>query len=190
MRIDPAPPRTPARPGLPPFPPPPPPRSRRRGRLPRRLSAWAVLASLAALGGCGGTLRVVRLTPASGELALIGNRDEAHAQAESYMRRQCPYGYDVLREGEVRPSADPWSSSGFGAARAESSDTTEPSEWHIEFRCRGHVGEAPAPPAAPVPKAPAVASSAPPPPAAPAPAPAASSAPPPAPTASAPSSWF
>jgi hypothetical protein len=128
----------------------------------------------------------VRLTPASGELALVGSHSEAQAQAEAYMRRQCPYGYEVLEEGEGRVSVDPWSSPSLGAARSNGSSAFEQSEWRIRYHCRGQSGAAPSPSLA------SVASAAKAPPGAPAP-PTASpqpSAPPPAPSASAPSNWF
>jgi hypothetical protein len=192
MRIDLTPARTLPRPVLLPFVPPPALRPRSRRRPPRHFAAWLRLASLAALAACGGTIRVVRLTPASGELALVGSHDEAHAQAEAYMRRQCPYGYDVLEEGEGRTNIDPWSSPGFAPARGNGPTAFEQPEWRIRYQCRGRIGEAPTPALTPVASAakapvPSVAPASPPL-MAPTPVPTEPSTPPPAPSAS--SSWF
>lgn len=144
------------------------------------------LALATALVACGGSFRVMNVAPASGELALQGERDEAHADAASYIEQHCPEGHDVLDDGiTVVGRQAPTNVTAFGARFG--TPAADVVEWRLRYRCVRPA--APAPP----PRAPSLAAApehapppAPPPPEA---APAPSVAPPP-PASPPPNNWF
>ncbi|HEU4410761.1 MAG TPA: hypothetical protein VFS43_36250 [Polyangiaceae bacterium] len=120
-----------------------------------RSSLPAAMALATLLGACGGSFRVVRRAPAAGELALAGDPDEAREQAEDYMRRQCPEGYDVLDEGEaVVGSRSTAYAPGYGRRSGFVNVTTSDiAEWRIRYRCKEALAPAatvPVPRPAPV----------------------------------------
>jgi hypothetical protein len=122
------------------------------------LSLMAIAFFSFAATGCA-TIRVVKRTPAGGELALIGARDEAQQKANEYMDRQCPAGYDVLEEGEAVVGQNMSTTSRptrglFGDKQVQSNSVSEDKrEWRVKYQCKGVEGpEAPsAAPAAPAP---------------------------------------
>lgn len=128
----------------------------------RRFYLPAALALAATLGACGGSFRVVRHAPNAGEVSLSGDVEEARAQAEDYMRRQCPEGHDVVDEGEAVVGSQ---SSTFVPAYGRRSGvvntmTSDIAEWRIRYRCKdepapGVLVPVPRPATAPVAPAPA-----------------------------------
>ncbi|MBX3260407.1 MAG: hypothetical protein KIS78_03600 [Labilithrix sp.] len=77
------------------------------------LSVFALFA-----GGCG-SYRVLSEAKTGGTVALEGAHDGARSKAESYMRAQCPDGFEVVEEGDAIGSD--------GASR----------EWRISYVCTG-----------------------------------------------------
>ncbi|MBX3197813.1 MAG: hypothetical protein KF850_30760 [Labilithrix sp.] len=76
----------------------------------------AVLTLFAA--GCG-SYRVLSEAKTGGTVALEGAHDRARSKAESYMRAQCPGGFEIVEEGDAIASD--------GASR----------EWRISYVCAG-----------------------------------------------------
>ncbi len=110
---------------------------------------------------CGG-IRVVRVTPSGGVLALQGDQTKARQKAEDYMASRCTNGYDILEEGEAvvgQTTSGSANTYGSGGRRYGSSFTTMSSssqdvrEWRVTYQCKGAAPEAP--PAAATPGAPA-----------------------------------
>lgn len=129
-----------------------------------------VATALTALAGCSG-IRVVRASPQGGEIALLGNREDAMEKARLEMQRTCGGQYTIVEEGETvvgeqtngsstTEQGRTWS--GRPASRTSTSSTTrDVTEWRVKYAC----GAAQPPPVQPQPGA------APPPGGAPAPAP-------------------
>jgi hypothetical protein len=70
------------------------------------------------MSGCG-SYRVLSEAKGGGTVALEGSHDSAREKAESYMRLQCPGGYEVVEEGDALSEA--------GGSR----------EWRLSYRCIG-----------------------------------------------------
>lgn len=132
------------------------------------LSSSSLLALAMSLVACSGSVRVVNVAPSGGELALEGEREMAHAEAESYMSRHCPRGHDVLHDGveyvgTKSAATVPLYGASAGWARANQT------EWRLQYRCSGQppapqivesptpepkaAAPTPAPAAAPAPEA-------------------------------------
>lgn len=109
----------------------------------------AVRAALAAAGaavllaGCGPRARLVLVQPGGGAVAIPRNTPPAREKALDLAARQCPRGFDIVREEEVvtgeRVTRE--YSTEFDAVREEVRTTEEersrPSlEWRITFTCR------------------------------------------------------
>jgi hypothetical protein len=107
------------------------------------LSSSSLLALAVSLVACGGSVRVVNVAPSGGELALEGEREMAHAEAESYMSRHCPRGHDVLHDGmeyigTKSAATVPLYGASAGWARANQT------EWRLQYRCSGQPPTTPA----------------------------------------------
>lgn len=119
------------------------------------------------LAGCSG-IRVVKANKAGGEIALIGNREDAMEKARLEMARTCggPQNYEVMEEGETvvgqttqtsgsqqTESGQTWS--GRPATRTTGNSTQETrdaTEWRVKYSCKGAaVAAAPATDGTPVP---------------------------------------
>jgi hypothetical protein len=131
--------------------------TRRLSARPSTLALALPLALGATLAACaGGSIRVVDKTPAHGELALLGNRDEARNLARSYMEKHCPKGYQVLDDGKTYVGA-PHREIGASEGRVGAKNTepdhvdigasegragvkgTDPDkmQWRIRYQCDG-----------------------------------------------------
>lgn len=124
---------------------------------PSTLALAVALALGATLSACAsGSIRVVSQAPAHGELALLGNRDEARNLARSYMEQRCPKGYQVLNDGKTyvnAPQQDIGASEGRVGAKNTNPDHhdigasegragvkgTDPDkvQWRIKYQCDG-----------------------------------------------------
>src|SRR5687767_12295702 len=98
------------------------------------LSSSSLLAMAVSLVACGGSFRVVDVAPTGGELALQGEREQARAQAQSYISRHCPSGHDVLHDGLALIGTQPAQGvtpygSRFGSPRVDQI------EWRVHYRC-------------------------------------------------------
>jgi hypothetical protein len=105
--------------------------------------AIASVLALSTIGltGCG-TYRVVHRTPAGGEVALEGSEEKAREAANEYMASQCPYGFDVIEEGEAVVGSETTASTRkekvFGVPVSSTrSQTTDKREWRLKYQCRG-----------------------------------------------------
>lgn len=105
--------------------------------------AIASVLALSTIGltGCG-TYRVVHRTAAGGEVALEGSEDKAREAASEYMASQCPYGFDVIEEGEAVVGSETTASTRkekvFGVpVSSTQSQTTDKREWRLKYQCRG-----------------------------------------------------
>jgi hypothetical protein len=117
----------------------------------------AIFLSLAAgamiLGGCSG-IRVVKASRSGGEIALLGNREDAMEKARMEMARTCggPDQFDVVEEGEVVVGqVESTNSSAWGgrhyASGHSTTETSNKTEWRVKYACKGAAQ--PPPPAAP-----------------------------------------
>lgn len=118
------------------------------------------------LAGCSG-IRVVKASKAGGEIALIGNREDAMEKARLEMANTCggPQNYEVLEEGETvvgqttqtsgsQQTEQGHSWSGRPATRTTGSSTQETrdaTEWRVKYGCKGAAAPAPVPAPAPAP---------------------------------------
>ena len=120
----------------------------------------ALIAAVATLSGCSG-IRVVKASKAGGEIALLGNREEAMTKATMEMNRMCgPSGFNIVEEGETVIGTHSTSSGQttaghtfFGAPATRSSgttDTIEKTEWRVKYTCNG-AAQPPTPAPAPAP---------------------------------------
>jgi hypothetical protein len=104
--------------------------------------------SFATLVGCAAhTFRVVEKTSGAGVVAIATAQDQAREQAESYMKSQCPAGYDVQKEAEAvigETTKGKQQATWYGGS-SSSSTTTQKTEWRIEYKCKDASGAAPAP---------------------------------------------
>ncbi len=120
-----------------------------------------IVLAICSLVGCSAA-RVVRETKTGGEIALLGDREEARQKANAMMAAKCQAGYEVDEEGDVvvgqetQARSDQYSrnrSSGWG--RPSSTTTTsatsrDVTEWRILYHCKGtEAPAAPAPASAP-----------------------------------------
>jgi len=124
--------------------------------------ATALIAAAASLSGCSG-IRVVKASKAGGEIALLGNREEAMTKASMEMNRMCgPAGFEIVEEGEAvigtQSTSNGQSTAGqtfFGAPTVRTSgttDTVQKTEWRVKYTCKG-VAQPAAPAPAPMPGA-------------------------------------
>ncbi|HEU4535919.1 MAG TPA: hypothetical protein VFS00_17465 [Polyangiaceae bacterium] len=90
----------------------------------------------AALTACGGSIRVVDQGHASGELALVGDRQEARVHAGAYMGQHCPKGYRVLNDGKTivpeRPAKIGTSEGRLGVA----GPSPDAMQWRVRYECQ------------------------------------------------------
>jgi hypothetical protein len=103
--------------------------------------------SFAAVGCGGSTFRVVEKTSGAGVVAIASAQDQAREQAETYMKSQCPTGYDVQKEAEavIGETTKGKQQAGWLGSTNTSSTTTQKTEWRIEYKCKDAGGAAPAP---------------------------------------------
>ena len=108
----------------------------RAGRA--RLAGAAVLL----LGGCA-TARLVLVEPGGGAVAIHRNTPQNREQALELIARQCPRGYDIVREEEVVTGAtvtreyDTELDRSFEELRTRERERVRRDvEWRITFTCR------------------------------------------------------
>ncbi|MCU0680848.1 MAG: hypothetical protein MUF34_01030 [Polyangiaceae bacterium] len=99
-----------------------------------RMPLWLTPLLAGTLVACGGTVRVVSVAPASGELALQGDRSEAQAQAKSFIGQHCPTGHDVVHDGVTVVGTRPESNT-TAYGRHFDAPPTDLVEWRIRYRC-------------------------------------------------------
>jgi hypothetical protein len=112
------------------------------------LTKVLLVATVGALGAGCSAIRVVKLTQEGGEIALLGDRDDAMEKAEREMARQCggPGSFEVVEQGEVvvgqvtqtqgstsTQKGKHGSSTGYSSGTATTTDQTE---WRVLFQCR------------------------------------------------------
>ena len=107
-------------------------------------------ASFASVGCIHGSYRVVKRTPNSGELALMGPQDEARFRATEYMASQCPAGYDIVEEGEAVIGQEGVAQTQrgvgfFGPTLNTQTSTVNKTEWRVKFQCKETAGAKAAP---------------------------------------------
>ena len=126
--------------------------------------ATALVAAAVALAGCS-AIRVVKANKAGGEIALLGNREDAMTKAGVEMNRICgAHGFEVVEEGEAvigtHSTSEEQAVGGrtfFGAPAVKttgSTDTVQKTEWRVKYICKGvdqPAAPSAAPPAAPMP---------------------------------------
>jgi hypothetical protein len=102
---------------------------------PRFYRLSLILTLAAPLAACGGSIRVVAQGPARGELALLGDRQEARSQAKTYMGQHCPQGYQVLDVSKAviaEPSVKIGTSEGRLGVAGASPDSMP---WRLRYQC-------------------------------------------------------
>jgi hypothetical protein len=118
----------------------------------KNVTSILVLAGAAvALVACSG-IRVVKASKAGGEIALIGNREEAMELAKTEMGKTCggPDKYEVIEEGEAVVGAVTNESGSAnrnvfgGVSMHGQSETTQKTEWRVKYGCKGVAQPAPA----------------------------------------------
>ena len=107
------------------------------------------VSSLLALSACATapTFRIVERTPGAGVVAIPSAQDIGREKAEEYMKSQCPSGYDVQKEAEAVIGSDTVEGHKHGflwTPPANTTSTTQKTEWRIEFKCKGAAPDAPA----------------------------------------------
>lgn len=106
------------------------------------LRSSALLCVLAATLGlssvaCSG-IRVVQKTKDGGILALQGIQDDAREKADSYMKGQCPKGYEIVEEGEAVVGQDTrMQSNNTRYGSIGSAQSRDVREWRITYKCKG-----------------------------------------------------
>jgi hypothetical protein len=113
------------------------------------------VACVLGVAGCSG-IRVVRASKSGGEIALIGDREQAKEKAIVEMERTCggPQTYVLVEEyeavvGEVSDSrGNAQAGRGiFGnpeVRTSEHTETTQKTEWRVKYECKGAAQPAPA----------------------------------------------
>ncbi len=99
----------------------------------------ACLVLLVAANGCM-TYRLVERTPEGGTYALLGDPASSMAEARPQMEAHCGGPVKLVKEGEVvvgektqsKESTKKKGSMTFGSA---SSETTQKTEWRVEYKC-------------------------------------------------------
>ena len=121
-----------------------------------------VVGAASMLLGCS-AIRVVHASKAGGEIALIGDREQAMEKARLEMANTCggPQTYDIVEEGETvigthttesqqTEAGHSWT--GAPATRTTGSqDTVQKTEWRVKYACKGVAQPAPAGAPAPAP---------------------------------------
>lgn len=99
------------------------------------------------LVACSG-IRVVKASKSGGDIALIGNREEAMEKAKVEMARTCGGAdrYDILEEGEAVIGEVTNASANrnvFGGISGQS-ESTQKTEWRVKYGCKGVAQPTPA----------------------------------------------
>lgn len=127
------------------------------------------IAAAGMLSGCS-AIRVVRASKSGGEIALLGDREQAMEKARVEMANTCggPANYDIVEEGETVIGTHTTTSEQTEAGRTwtgapatrttAAQDTTQKTEWRVKYACKGAppdpaAAPAPAPAPAPMPQA-------------------------------------